>query len=205
MCVHAQHVLREILFQLTKLSLNDPSIIQSGKTWDWANLKKIPHDYSLTQVPEPVFWKMCVGFYISTCLHYLEMVISIQCGTPKPFICAWYDHKTNTTSFPLFFKYFFTLPPITLFLQRTKKGILFSIIGQQQEKFKKKEGEKRKLLFCVSGGHALVKSLLMSPDYFFLTCSLMIFPLSLWGSLSSFYSLQSQEFHKNCYKVMFFL
>lgn len=49
---------------------------------------KKSHDYSLTQLPKPVLSKMCVGFCISTCLHYLEMVINIQYGNSKPFICA---------------------------------------------------------------------------------------------------------------------
>lgn len=106
--------------------------------------------------------------------------------------------------FSLFLKYFFTLPPTTFFCREQKRHFT-PIIGQQQEKILKSEGEKMKLLFCASGGHALVKSLLMSPDYFFLTYCLMIFLLSLWGSLSSFYSLQPQEFHNNCYKVMLFL
>lgn len=54
------------------VSLNDPSTLYSGQRWNWANFFKIPHDYSLTQVPKPVFSKMCAGFYICTLFTLLK-------------------------------------------------------------------------------------------------------------------------------------
>lgn len=124
------------------VSLDDPLVIDSGKTWDWANFKKNPHDYSLTQVSKPVFSNLCVVFYISTCLHFLEMVINIQHGNPKPFIYARYDHKKTLPLFPLVFLNT-SLSPTTLFLQRKIKVFCFQLQDRNKKNFKKGREKKR--------------------------------------------------------------
>lgn len=189
MCACTTHLEKNFTPINKNVSLNDPSIIHSGQTWSWANFLKIPCGYSLSQVPKLMFSKMHVGFHISTCLHYLEMVMNIQYGNPKPLSVHDTITKQTPPISPDLLNTFLHYLQQPFFFQRTKKAFCFQRQDSNKKNNKKKrEGEKRKLLFCASGGHALVKSLLMSPDYFFLTHCLIIFPLSLRGSLSSFYS-----------------
>lgn len=82
---------------------------------------------------------MHVGFHISTCLHYLEMVMNIQYGNPKPLSVHDMITKQTPPLSPDLLNTFLHYLQQPFFFPENKKGILFSKTGQQQEKLKKKK------------------------------------------------------------------
>lgn len=133
------------------VSLNDPSIIHSGQTWSWANFLKIPCGYSLSQVPKLMFSKMHVGFHISTCLHYLEMVMNIQYGNPKPLSVHDMITKQTPPISPYLLNTFLHYLQQPFFFQRTKKAFCFQRQDSNKKNNKKKKRGRKKeaIILCI--------------------------------------------------------
>lgn len=224
MCVHMHEcacaTCLEINFIPIKknVSLDDPSIIYSEKHDTEPSFKKphIIHLYKylnmlvLIQAPKPVFQKHFPWFLHQCLLKLLRNKNQYPVWESQAFhLCTLSSPQKKHYFLFAYLKYIFTLPPTAVFVTKTplfcigqKKAFCLQL--QDNKKNNKKRGEKEAIMGIWRVCTCSIFT--QSPNYFFLTYCLLIFPLSLGDHpLSSFCCLQPQKYQNKCYKIMLFL